>query len=75
MEGGTGGNGGGMVCQYLNGRISGSMVILSVDNVKWIGGLWLKYRLGVACGFEVAENITGRKWKQQWVVPHQYGDC
>ena len=74
MEGSAGSRGGGMMCQYLNGRIGDNMGTIAVDNVKWIGGPWLKYRVGLACGIEVEENITGRKWKQQWVVPHQYGD-
>ena len=34
MEGGEGGNGGGIVCQYGNGRIGGNSVTIAVDNVK-----------------------------------------
>ena len=38
MEVGACGSGGGMVCQYWNGRIGGNMVTLAVVNVKLIGG-------------------------------------
>ena len=74
MEGGTGGRRGGMVRRYRNGRICGNVVTLAVDNEKWIGGPWLKYRVEVACVFEVAENITGRKQQQQYLVTELYDD-
>ena len=48
MEGVAGGSWGGMVCQYGNDRIGGNMGTISVENVKLIGGRWLKYRVGVA---------------------------
>ena len=34
MEGGSRVSGGGMVCQYGNGRIGGNIGTLAVDNVK-----------------------------------------
>ena len=51
MEVGAGSSGGGMMCQYWNGRIGGNMRTISVENLKWIGGPWLKYRVEVTCGF------------------------
>ena len=61
MEGGVGGSGGGIVCKYRNGRIGVNMGTLAGDNVKLICGLWLKYRVEVAWGWEVVENFTGGK--------------
>ena len=34
IEGGAGRSGGGMMCQYLNGRIGGNMGTLAVGNIK-----------------------------------------
>ena len=45
---------------------------IAVDDVKWIGGPWLKYRVVVAWGGEVAENITGSKWQQQLLETQLY---
>ena len=72
MEGGAGDSGGGLVCQYWNGIIGVNMGTIEVDKVKWIGGPWLKYRVGVAWGGEFAENITGSKRQQKLLVPQPY---
>ena len=61
MEGSADGRGGGMVCQYGYVRNVGNMVTLAVDNVKWIGGPWLKYRVVLVCTSYVTKKITGSK--------------
>ena len=50
MEWGAGGSGGGMMCQYGNGIIGSNVGAIAVDNVKWIGGSWLEYRMRVSWG-------------------------
>ena len=69
IEKGAGGSGRGMVCKYWHIWIGDNMVTLAFDNIKWICGPWLKYRLEEEFLFQVSEKITGRKLQQKWMVP------